>query len=533
MIVGKLTAFCLASLMSLPCFADAEKDSLNRENHLFYKELNYLGNMYEGTANPVALSHNIVRKVTDVRVGAQLRNGGLHDIDEGRRSRNLMGAIGGLQNFGNLDLWGYLDYKNIKEYDRQWNSTLFVTPTNPFILGDNIKSDVNTEVFSMTAGASYKFNDLFTGAVSINYLTGSASDQTDPRPKTNSMHVEIKPGVEFRLNDTHSVGVSAMADIFRSDMSYSVVNNNINYTYYIMKGMGDHQVLTSNDMTSYPRDYEGTRFQGALQWLVTPASDRFSNMFEVSYTHNKEISEDGGYAYTFKSGDYYRDDINIYDRLSIRSSGRFRQNFILRASYITGSGDWYDQKKMTDTQHGNIIYYQILNKSKVMETTDVNASLTYQADFMRNDMPDLTVNADLGFNTSEAKQYSTAAFKQTYTNMVMGAGAVKHFKFGRLRLSGRAGGYYSMPLGDPEYACAGMNMSSAYCAPAFEYIASAKLGFNVEADAYLPVTLYGYTTWMGVNLRFASCMYQGDSKFSDVYDSAAGTFVDATFNIKF
>ena len=385
----------------------------------------------------------------------------------------------------------------------------------------------------MSAGASYRFNDLFTGALAINYLTGSASDQTDPRPKTNSMHMEIKPGVEFRLNDTHSLGASAMVDIFRSDMSYTVVNNNINYTYYVMKGMGDHLVRTSNDMISYPRDYEGTRYKGALQWLVTPASGTLSNMFEVSFTHNKEISEDGGYAYTFKSGDYYRTDINIYDRLSIACSSKFRQNIILRAGYVSGEGDWYDQKKMTDTQHGNIVYYQVLNKSKIMETTDMNAQLTYKADFMRNNMPDLTINADLGFNTSEAKQYSTAAFKQTYTNMTMGLGAVKHFKFGKLRLIGKAGGFYSMPLGDPEYSCAGMNMSTEYSAPSFEYASSAKLGLNFEADAYLPVTLYGYTTWMGVNLRFASCMYQGDSKFSSVYDSVSSNFVDATFNIKF
>ena len=37
----------------------------------------------------------------------------------------------------------------------------------------------------------------------------------------------------------------------------------------------------------------------------------------------------------------------------------------------TGNSDWYDQKKLTDTEHGNISYYAVLSKTRIQKQQDM------------------------------------------------------------------------------------------------------------------------------------------------------------------
>ena len=533
MMVVKQTVFCLIALVPVPSFAQTEKDSVQHESHYFYKELNYLDNLYSRTMNPVSLSHNKVRSIADATVKGRFLSGDFHAMDQGRKLRDLEATISGLQHFGKLDISGFLTYTNRKEFDRQWNSTLFVTPTNPYILCDDIASNVNTEIFEMSAAASYQFSDPFNGGLSLSYKTGSLSDQADPRPKTNAMRVVINPGVEFRLNDTHRLGLAASVDIFRSDMSYTVVNNNINYTYYVMKGMGDCVIRTSTDLAGYPRDYEGTCYKGALQWMMAPLSGNLRNLLEVSFATNSENSTDGGYAFTYKSGDYHQQSLTVYDRFNIRNNNRFHQNLSVLFSYAKDKGDWYDQKKKVDAAHGNVVYYEVLNKSKIMDNQHLSAQFSYQADLLKKGLPDITLNADVTFRRLQAKQYSTDVFKQNYNLLDFHLGSTKHWRVGNFRLGGTLGGFYSAQMGDPAYATANPDLADSYVAPGFEYASSSRMGFHAEAQAYLPVKLYDYATWMGLKVRVTSAFYQGDSKYSTLFDSTSRTLIDAAFNLKF
>lgn len=531
--VGKITALALTAFGALPVMAQTEKDTLHTDSHFFYQELNRLENMYEGTENPVAFSYNRVQNIADAQVGAYLNNGGLHAIDEGRKGQTYAASINGLQRFGKLSVSGFFEYRNAKDYDVKWNSTLFVTPTNPFILGDHVESTANSEIFRMSAAVSYQFNRHLTGALSLRYKTGSRSDQTDPRPKTDAMHFVVNPGVEYRINPVHSLGAAFTADLFRSDMNHTVINSNNNHVYYVMKGMGDYMTRTSSDMASLPRDYKGNRFAGSLQWLITPASGKVRNRIEAVYSHNKEVAEDGGYAFTFKAGDYYRTDITVSDRLSLRHSDRFEQNFTVSVNYASDSGDWYDQKKIVDTQHGNLAYYQILNKSTIRESKYLTARFGYQADLLRDGMPAYTFNAGVQFDRADMTQYYTRAFKQNYNTLTVDLSATGNWKAGKVRLSGKAGGYYKALLGDATYDCPRPDMSENYAAPVFEYATASQAGFQAQAAAFLPLTIYKYHTWMGLTVRAASSFYMGDNKYSAVYDSVSRTFVDAAFTVRF
>ena len=88
-------------------------------------------------------------------------------------------------------------------------------------------------------------------------------------------------------------------------------------------------------------------------------------------------------------------------------------------------------------------------------------------------------------------------------------------------------------MGDAQYACAEPKLNDAYVAPQFEYDSATRLGFNAGAEASLPVHLYGYTTWMGLKLYVSTAWYQGDNKYSHVFDATSRTAVHAAYNIRF
>ena len=536
MMVGKITALALTALATQPVAAQTESPTLQPDSALYYKALNGLENMYAGTDNPVALTYNRVQSVADAQAFARLTNGRFHDVDEGRKTQDFGASIYGLQRFGNLSLSGSFEYLNAQSFDTRWNNTLYVAETNPFVLADAIASDARTESFDLSAAASYRLGSRLTTALSLRYLTGSRSDQTDPRPKTNAMHFVIRPGMEFRFSPVHSLGISGGIDLFRSDLSHAVVNNNQNYIYYVMKGMGDFVTRTSSDIGSYPRDYKGNRWQGSLQYVLTPSKGRVRNLVELSYTHNKEVAEDGGYAFTYKSGDYYRTDLSLYDRLSLRHSERFEQNFTVRLGYGTDSGDWYDQKKVVDTDHGNAVNYVVLNQSTISEGRYLTAGADYQADLLREGLPNLSFSLGAAFAHSETDQYYTRTFRQSYQTLRLHLGAVKHWRLGHLRLASEVGAAYQMLLGDATYDAIVMknnDISQSYVAPAFEYATASHADLCAQADLALPVTLYQHRTWLGLKVRAASSFYLGDNRYADHLDGSTRTRVDAAFYVTF
>ena len=152
--VRTLTTFCLMTLVATSSFSQTEEDSLNYDSHFYYDELNFLDNLYIHTGNPISLSKNKVKTMADANFYTNFCKGDYHAINQGDKSRELGVNISGLKNFGRLDVYGHIDYTNGKEYDHRWDNTLFVTHTNPFILGDSIRSDANTEIFRMSAAAS-------------------------------------------------------------------------------------------------------------------------------------------------------------------------------------------------------------------------------------------------------------------------------------------------------------------------------------------------------------------------------------------
>ena len=120
------------------------------------KEINFLDNVFTGTANPAALSFNTVHTFTRATVNTHFKRGDFRPIDGSSRYNDFSVDIFGLKRIGKLSLSGDVSYINSKAFDHRWNNTALMTQQNPFVLEDSVASDVNQESFSMYAGASLK-----------------------------------------------------------------------------------------------------------------------------------------------------------------------------------------------------------------------------------------------------------------------------------------------------------------------------------------------------------------------------------------
>lgn len=527
----RFTAYLILQGITACILAFPSKAQTNADEKYFHTDLNYLDNIYQGSLNPVFLSHNKVRTLTDATFNMNFNRGKYHDADRSTRQNNFDVNISGLQTFNKLDIAGDIRYSNGKEYNRRWNSTLYLTESNPFVIGDSIPSDVTTEQFSMKAGASYRFSDTFTGALILRYKTGNSADQTDPRPDIKAMRFYITPGAEYKINPVYSIGVGAVTGLYRSEISHSNVNTYLNYIYFLMKGTGDYFIRTSNDLASYPREYKGEEYKGFIQFVFTPENGRLSNFLEVSAGINNENSTDGGYAYSFKSGDYNKKEITLYDRISLTGKD-IRHNISVNASYSNGNGTWYDQQKKVDTEHGNIVYYEILNKSKIQKSTYLNASAEYRIDFMKENLPGSMIKASAGINTVEIKQYETSEFKQEYDLMTVRLNAGKYFNVSKMRLYTVLGGYYAAKMND-RFASVKSDLTMSYTAPKFEYLSASNAGFEAEISADLPVRFYGYDTWVSLFANAACSFYTDNSTYSSYYKNTSRTVINTGLNIKF
>ncbi len=522
--------FFFITLLAISAKAEAASfgSDTARADRLNYKELNFLNNIYSESQNPAALSFNKVQTLADVTFNGHFERGGFNAVNASSKHNDFSLDISGLKQIGKFSLSGNIKYINSKDYNHRWSNAYMMSVENPFVLGDSIESDVNTEQFDLHMGSAYKFNDRFVAGLKLKYTTGSLSDQEDPRPKTNSMHFDINPGVWYKLSDNHNVGLSADVDIYRSSISHTIINGLITNVYFLMKGMGDYHTFTSNDNYNYARDYKGLRLGVNAQWNAKFGG--FDNLLELGFKANSEKAEDGGSVYTFKGGDYDDIKLSLYDRLTFGSEA-LRHNIMLNAYLVSGNGYWYDQQRRVDIEHANRVYFDVLSKDKVHESIYSGASLEYRIDGLQDELPAWSARVKASVDNTDITQYEVDVNNQKYAMADVLAAGTKYWNINSLRLETSLGAFYRFGLGTPTFGTVRNKLYTEYTAPMFEYATAKSAGFNVRAALNIPVHIYKTPTWLTVYAQSTSRFYNGSNEYSNLYDGKSRTFMDFGLNL--
>jgi hypothetical protein len=521
----------MAGLMLLSANSTFAQDFQPGINVWNDEQVNQLTNIRYGGLNPTFLTFNDRKTSALVKIDYALTRGDFHAIDQSGKQNDLNVFFGGLKQLGKLNLFGYLRYTNTQAKNHTWNSTLYLNENNPFILGDSIKSNVTTEAFDMHATGSYTFAPAWIGALDIGLKVGTSSDQTDPRPETNSSKIPITAGLEWHPQGNWSVGLSGMADLYHSDLSYMIVNNLVTYRYFLMKGMGDYFRRSTGDESGYKREYKGTTWTGAIHTVWQP-ENCWRDFFELRAGYGTEDAEDGGSSYTFKGGDYHFTNISILNRLQYRETENILHQLILSAKLQSGDGTWYDQKKVVDTEHANRTYYEILSKTKIQQSDCLSGNLTYRLDFMNQHETNFYVSGNLGLDKTTVKHFTDdGTLKQDYTVSHLNLDLGKSWKINHQTLSTSVYAGYYFTLGNRNFATAspsgnGEDMTQCYVAPLFEYATAKHINLGSMADYKMPLKSTNNKLMLGVYAKICSNLYNDNSKYSNYYQSSSLTNVD-------
>ena len=482
--------------------------------------------------NPVWLADNPVCDFGVARVGYTLGRGDFHAPDASGRTGNIDAYVGGLRRIGKIYLAGHIGYSNSSLSDMQWNSTLGIDSSNPFILGDSVCSDQTIEQFRMKAAAAYQISPQWTLGLSVGLTTGRLSDQTDPRPETSSSDIPVTAGAAWRPNAKMQIGLDAGIRFYRSDISHIIIDPLTNHVFFLMKGNGDYYRRSSADVGGYEREYKGNYRHVAAQ-VKYDFNSQWTDFLELSYERGSEKATDEG-STPFHGGDYKPTAIALSNRLK-RTDGRGNlHNLIVAGHYLKGDATWYDQKKVVDTDHGNRYYYQVLSSYKIQENTSFDGMVEYRYERMRNARRDFFADLTLAADNFNRKHYgSQGSIQQKATVLKADVAAGKSFMIKDVNLEAVLRAGYSMPAGDDfgdASSYAGENIARTYSMPVFEYQTARQTRFGCTVNAFKPLS--GNLT-AGAYARVDTRLYGGDSNYSDRFESTSFTTAEVGLFLHF
>ncbi|MGM9620310.1 MAG: DUF6850 family outer membrane beta-barrel protein, partial [Bacteroidaceae bacterium] len=205
-----------------------------------YRDRQYLGNVTYGSESPVSLRYMPLTDIADIHVGYRHAGGDFHLVDEPGRLNSWVASFTGMKRVSKVTFAGGLVYENSTLRDRCWNNTLFISPNNPYIIADSLKSKFGNEVFRLDGAAAYALNDRLTLALRAKYDVGSSATQKDPRPEIKGMRFNLAPGVEYRMG-RHAVGASANVRWLSEQVSHTVLRTTTKQYVFLFQGLGVYE----------------------------------------------------------------------------------------------------------------------------------------------------------------------------------------------------------------------------------------------------------------------------------------------------
>ena len=443
-------------------------------------------NVQSGSASPVALSGNPTADWHAVTAGWNYEKGDFHRPDNPDGKSELDVSVEELSTVGKFRTEGSIRYRNTRDFARNWSSLIGNDPDNPYIICDTLADNSTTERFDLGGRLVWSFAPGWVAAGSVGLTTATLSDIKDPRPRNDISRIPLTIGIQRDFGSKWALGIFGGAELFRSDFKYYLEDGQKAYRYYKMMGMGEFFAFSSSDSYSAPREYSGLTWSGGINALLK--GQGLSNFAEIVFRSGNENGRDGGSAYEWKSGDYGFMQIGLLDRIDI--PGTLLQSISVRADMKMWNGYWYDQKRTVDTEHGNIVYYEVKSRYLNNDAIRIKAS----ADYRIGKEASWSAKVGASFCSESITHFADGdPCDQSWTTLGINAEGWKTINIGYNILDVSAGAAYILPLGEAVYASgntapAAQDISKWYVAPAFAYETSGKLSAFFRADwVFAPV----------------------------------------------
>lgn len=405
-------ATCLVAMeVGAQGFSPAALEQLKAQR-LWFKSQNAAGTAFDDVQN-----------YSDVKFNYDLEKGNFIRPLDAQKNSTVGVSSEGFINLGNAYVWGAFSFEQENLTDNGHNVSI-TDPYRgmPYYCIDEHLSDWRNQFYNLKfRAATPVLKDHWAFGIEGTYIASLAAKQRDPRIDTRFYTLELMPGVTYKINDNHKLGLSFLYTSIKEDSREANENNFIANYYYELYGLGTAIKGVSNYGT-YVTNYYGDRFGGALQYNLS--SDAWNVLLEGSYSVKAETAEK-----TYSEPELIG---SVKDKLTKASLNAVRQgesytNYI-SANYQNRHIDGY-QYIMKYDDSGSFQGWMELYRN--IRSTYKTTAASFDYAISKNMGAEYSWKAELGVDYAKQEdEYLMPNAKKSYENLTFNLGFKKNFVLG-------------------------------------------------------------------------------------------------------
>lgn len=246
--------------------------------------------------NAAGMVFDDTTRFSNLKMYYHTQNGNFYRPQEGEKETNLGVTSEGFMKLKKALVWGSFSFLQRNLTDAAYNASI-TDPFRgmPYYIIDEHQSDWRNQYYDLRFRASTPLmnNRLAFGVEGV-YQASLSAKQRDPRVDTRFYNLQIVPGMTYRLNENHRMGISLRYESIKEDSRMENENSDIDQNYYILYGLGTSvRGIGNGRTTNYYGDKLGTSLQYHFQssvWnvLLEGSYDVRAENVEQSFTSPKK-----------------------------------------------------------------------------------------------------------------------------------------------------------------------------------------------------------------------------------------------------
>lgn len=469
-------------------------------------------NVWTFSDNPASNTYQPYQQILRSDINYNTTSGDFYKVMTPASAHTITFNTEGYKKVKNLNFYGKFKYHYGREYNLNYNNTLFVSPDNPFILADTIKGkDYTSEIYNLNGRVTYQTKNMRNiFSINFNYHSGNKYCETDPRADINSTKAIFNAGYIRSFSENWQIGGNFKFGCFSEEIEEEIIGNNT-YYFFRPKGLGQYESYLVDDETTVL--YDGYNTGLGIQIKYANKNIEYISEFEIQ----KEIesSQKGTTSSIYKTGDYTALHPTIKQLIRIKRDN-INHDFALLLSYNKIKGKWFYQQQTIDNTGTTV--YDVILEAIVYQKKKYKADLNYKFSKIENNRINhyLSLGTKLMWNKTDCYPNS---YYEDIDNMNLYITGYKDFKFTQSELSVKIESSYQFNL-SKSISVGETDLTNLITLPEYAYLSSNSVNFNGEIKYSIKDIgknhLYPYVNLSGgyTQVTGSNDYYKGDNRIN-------------------
>ncbi|MBQ8672883.1 MAG: hypothetical protein IJ511_02335 [Bacteroides sp.] len=415
--IGALLSVCLLALgIHAQGFSPAALELL-KQKKLWFNSQNAAGVGLDDT-----------RKYSDLKFNYTNIDGDFKRPQEGESLNNFGVNSEGFMNLENKAfVWGKFSFEQQNIKDAQYNASI----TDPFrgmpyyVTDEGHLSKWRNQFYDLEfLAATPTLWNHWSFGIKGAYKASISAKQLDPRVDTRFYTLELLPGVTYKINDKHTLGINLEYASIKEDSKMENVNFYVDQQYYEHAGLG---IAVNGVGNGRETDYKGDRIGAGFQYNFN--GEKWRLLFEAVYTKHVEdvdnMKDSNGRNYPKRIAQI-ADEVMKAGLTVYRTGERFTHYLNLGYESRSIDGIEYVNQRNNSLENNNWIeVFHSIRSTYETEAFAVNYS------FIQNKGGEYGWKVDAGVSyVKQDDKYLMPEAKKNYENMLYSLSIKKNFVVG-------------------------------------------------------------------------------------------------------